>query len=137
MASQEWECEIAAVYRLFSDREVGESATQFRALYEALCSAPSAIKQALGEPCDEHDLDRMLTGNCLHDAAFALVGRAGLMVSRSAGGHAHATVIADGLFSEVSHEATSIPLAIGGALSGALAAWAEAASAPALNRATH
>ena len=82
-------------------------------------------------------MDRMISAKCLHDAAFALAGRAGILVSKSPAGSVHATMIADGLFGETNYQATSVPLAIGGALSAGLAEWASAWRVPSVSRATH
>lgn len=137
MTLQGWDCEIAQVYRAFDNARVEDEAHLLRSLHASLVSAPAAVAHALGEPCTDAALDGMLANHCCHDAAYRLTGRATLLVSRDPSGAGHATIVADGLFEEMSFRARNVPLAIGGALAAALALWADTAAAPMLNRATH
>jgi hypothetical protein len=138
MAGQSWESNMADLAHRFAGARIHDSRGLLGELHGALCDAPRQVTATLGEPCDAAAFGTMLGQSRLENLAFELAGSAGLMLSRSPAGHAEATLVADGLFAEATCAAASVPLAIGGALSGGLAEWAEAALVPRLaSRATH
>ena len=138
MALDGWEYEIVAAAEGFVDAGPGDGAGALRALYETVSSAPGAVTAVLGRPCDRETADNWIRNDALHELAFALAGRAGLIVSRTPTGDASATLVASGLFEEVTWTSASVPLAVGAALATGLVSWSsEVREVPQASRATH
>ena len=138
MALDGWEYEIVAAAEGFVDAGPGDCADALRALHATVCTAPGAVTAVLGRPCDRETADNWIRQDALHELAFDLAGRAGMIVSRTPAGDASATLFASGLFEEVTCTSESVPLAVGAALAAGLVSWSSVVrEAPQASRATH